>query len=93
LLPLAHRVLLETTIMEQSEGFGFPQSPAYPSVAVPQQTIARPTPLPKRPKGRWFIGLLLLASCGYGLWQAYDSFLRYRSYGIVTGRVLQLSSP
>ena len=79
--------------MEQSEGFGFPQSPTFPSVAAPQQTIARPTPLPKRPKGRWFIGLLLLSSCGYGLWQAYDSFLRYRSYGIVTGRVLQLSSP
>lgn len=79
--------------MEQQEGFGFPQTPAYPSVAAPHQTIARPTPLPKRPKGRWFIGVLLLSSCGYGAWQAYDSFLRYRAYGVVTGRVVQLASP
>jgi len=35
----------------------------------------------------------MLASCGYGIWQVYESFLRYRSYGIVTGRVLQLSPP
>ncbi len=79
--------------MEQTEGFGFPQSSTFPPVAPPQQTIARPTPLPKRPKGRWFIGLILLGSCGFGAWQAYDSFLRYRAYGVVTGRILQLSSP
>ena len=78
---------------EASPNFGFPNSPSGSSVAPPQQVISRPTPLPKRPKGRWFIGLLLLASCGYGGWQAYDSFLRYRAYGVVTGRVLQLSPP
>jgi multidrug resistance efflux pump len=66
-----------------SPDFGFPQAPSSSSVVPPQQVISRPTPLPKRPKGRWFIGG----------WQAYDSFLRYRAYGVVTGRVLQLSPP
>jgi multidrug resistance efflux pump len=82
--------------MEQKEtlpNFGFPNAAAAPAVAPPQQFIARPTPLPKRPKGRWFIGLLLLGSCGYGAWQAYDAFLRYRAYGVISGRVLQLSPP
>jgi multidrug resistance efflux pump len=37
--------------------------------------------------------LLLIGSCGYGAWQAYDAFFRYRAYGIITGRVLQLSPP
>jgi multidrug resistance efflux pump len=89
--------------MDQKEPFGFPHAqPSAPGasasgasspVAPPQQTIARPTPLPKRPKGRWFIAMLLLGSCGYGAWHAYEAFFRYRSYGIVTGRVLQLSPP
>jgi HlyD family secretion protein len=76
-----------------SSNYGFASPPSSPSVAPPQQSIARPTPLLKRPKGRWFLGLLLIGSCGYGGWQAYDAFLRYRAYGVVTGRVLQLSPP
>src|SRR6516165_106777 len=55
--------------------------------------IVRPTPLPKRPKGRWFIAVLLLAVCsfaGYHLWQA---FFRYQAYGTVTAHVIQVSPP
>jgi HlyD family secretion protein len=69
--------------------FGFP-----PSAAAPKPTVvARPTPLPKRPKGRWFIGVFLLASCAFAGHQVWDSFFRYQAYGTVTGRVIQLSPP
>jgi HlyD family secretion protein len=76
-----------------ASGYGFSQPAARNTVAPPQQVVSRPTPLPKRPKGRWFLGALLLASCGYGLWQAYEAFFHYRAYGVVSGRLLQLSPP
>ena len=82
--------------MDQQEpppNYGFPRSPSAPTVAPPNQTISRPIPLPKRPKGRWFIGVLLLGSCAYFGWQVYDGFFRYQAYGVVKGRILQLSPP
>jgi multidrug resistance efflux pump len=69
--------------------FGFPRPETTPGA----EPIARPTPLPKRPKGRWFIGMLLLAACGYGVYQVWDTFFRYRAYGTITGRSIQLSPP
>jgi multidrug resistance efflux pump len=69
--------------------FGFPRSDP-PSGPEP---IARPTPLPKRPKGRWFIGVILLGACAYGGFEVWDSFFRYRAYGTITGRSIQLSPP
>jgi multidrug resistance efflux pump len=69
--------------------------PGFPGQSVSQKIITpvKPTPLPKRPKGRWFIGLLLVGACGYAGYQVWDSFFRYRAYGTVTGRVLEVSSP
>jgi HlyD family secretion protein len=69
--------------------FGF----TSPGIAPPQAAITRPTPLPKRPKGRWLIGLLLLAGSGYGGFQVWDHFFRYQAYGTVTGRVVRISPP
>jgi multidrug resistance efflux pump len=37
--------------------------------------------------------VLLLAACGYGAFQVWDTFFRYRAYGTVTGRVVNLSPP
>jgi HlyD family secretion protein len=51
----------------------------------------RPTPLPQRPKGRWFVGLLVLGvAAGVG-YQAWDSFFRYRAYGTTTGRLIKVA--
>ncbi|MFL5240775.1 MAG: HlyD family secretion protein [Gemmataceae bacterium] len=55
--------------------------------------IVRPTPLPKRPKGRWFVGLLMFAAAAAVSHQVWTSFFRYQAYGTVTGRVLHLSPP
>jgi multidrug resistance efflux pump len=72
-----------------SPALGFPRTVA-PKASGP---AARPTPLPRRPKGRWFVGVLLLAACAYGTYQLWHTFFRYRAHGLVTGRVLQLSPP
>src|SRR5262249_22556873 len=55
--------------------------------------LARPTPLPKRPKGRWLVAVLLLTACGTAAYQVWHSFFRFQAYGTVTGRVVQLSPP
>ena len=55
--------------MSQTVGsptFGFP----VPAAPTRQAPVTVPTPLPKRPKGRWFIGLLLLAGCAYAGYHA-----------------------
>lgn len=61
--------------------------PATPNAA------SRPTPLPKRPKGRLLIGGFLLVFCGLvgnGVWNA---FFRYRAYGLVVGHVAEITAP
>jgi multidrug resistance efflux pump len=68
---------------------GFPQ-PANGLRAAP---VVRPTPLPKRPKGRWFVGVILVAICAYATYQVWGAYFRYRAYGTVSGRVIELSPP
>jgi multidrug resistance efflux pump len=52
----------------------------------------RPAPLPKRPKGRLLAGALLTALCAFAVYGVWDSFFRYRAYGTVAGRLIDLSS-
>ncbi len=68
---------------------GFPRR-----VVSPHNHVARgPAPLPKRPKGRFLFGILLVAVCGFVGYQVWDTFFRYHAHGIVEGRVLQLAPP
>jgi multidrug efflux pump subunit AcrA (membrane-fusion protein) len=67
--------------------FGFPQR-----MAVPGPGVSRP-PAPKRPKGRWFVGLVLLGACGFAAYMGWDTFFRYQAYGTVEGRVIQVPPP
>jgi multidrug resistance efflux pump len=70
-------------------GFGFPAA----TTVAKQTPVTRPTPLPKRPKGRWFIGLLLLGGCVYAGYHVWEAFFRYRAYGTVVGKLVQISPP
>ncbi len=76
-----------------------PRNPQTPLGFPPQGTIqrpapvARPTPLPKRPKGRWFVGVILLGICGLATYNVWHTYFRYRAYGTVTGRIIELSPP
>ncbi|MCI0456753.1 MAG: biotin/lipoyl-binding protein [Gemmataceae bacterium] len=70
-----------------SPPLGFPQQRQHRQ----PERVVYPTPLPKRPKGRWFVAALLIVSCGlagYNVWQAY---FRYSAYGTVSGRTLQVA--
>ena len=66
---------------------GFPRHVVAP---IPT-TSTGPTPLPKRPKGRWFFGLLLTAIVAFAGYQVWNTFFRYQAFGTVDGRVLQVS--
>ncbi len=55
--------------------------------------VARPTPLPKRPKGRWFVGVILFLLVGGAVYAVWDSYWRYQAYGTVTGHLIQVSPP
>ena len=81
-----------STIPPQSETIGFPRSPASAPVAPPAG-MTKPTPLPHRPKGRWFIGFLLFAGLSFGGWHLHETFFRYRAFGVVEGRLMRIPAP
>src|SRR6056297_77001 len=71
---------------QHGRGGGTPPSPN-------KSPVRTGPPLPKRPKGRLFIGttfVTVLVAVGYLM---FHSMLRYTAYGEVTGRQLQLSAP
>jgi multidrug resistance efflux pump len=69
-----------------------PAATGFPRNVPPAAGAARqPTPLPRRPKGRWFVGLLLVVFCGVLGKQVWNAFFRYQAYGTVSGRILQLT--
>lgn len=54
---------------------------------------ARPTPLTPHPKGRWFIGLVLVGICVYVGYNVWNSFFRFQAYGTITGRTIDVAPP
>jgi multidrug resistance efflux pump len=54
---------------------------------------AKPTPLPKRPKGRFFVGGLVLAVILYCAFVVWTTFFRYQAYGVLQGRVIDVAAP
>lgn len=59
----------------------------------PPPVPARLTPVAQTPKGRWFLGSLVLALVGVGAHRLWNAFLRYQAYGVVIGREVQVSPP
>lgn len=53
----------------------------------------RTPPLPKRPKGRLFVGALLLGLIATLVYSGWSSWFRYELHGVVAGRVIHVSSP
>src|SRR5947209_15875109 len=70
-----------------SRNLGFPQE----VVLQPPTVLVSPTPLPKRPKGRWFVAVMLAGICAFAFYSVWSSFFRYEAYGVVTGRVIDVS--
>jgi multidrug resistance efflux pump len=74
------------------------QAPSLPALGFQPQAFtapkaARAAPLPKRPKGRWFVGLLLAGTLGFAGHHVWSSYFRYRAYGTVTCKTVEVSPP
>ncbi|MBL8819736.1 MAG: HlyD family efflux transporter periplasmic adaptor subunit [Planctomyces sp.] len=65
------------------------------SVARPPQTTptSAATPPASRSRGRLLILLLLLAAGSGGILTVWDSLLRYKAYGVVTGHIINVATP
>lgn len=62
--------------------------------ATPPPAPAAGSPVPQqKPKGRWFLGSLVLALVAYGVSRVWNVFWRYQAYGVVVGREVQVSPP
>lgn len=66
----------------------------------PGETAARTEPVaatprtpPSRRSGRLLLAGLMFAACSAGVATVWDSLLRYRAYGVVTGRIVDVSAP
>jgi multidrug resistance efflux pump len=46
-----------------------------------------------RPRGRVLIATLMIIAFGGGAFTVWDSLFRYRAYGIVTGRIIEVAVP
>lgn len=66
-----------------------------PDTSRPVSTPTPPAPAaPKtRPRGRLLIATLMLIACSAGIFSVWDSLLRYRAYGVVTGRIIEVGVP
>lgn len=61
------------------------------SVGSKVAVVAPPKPLAKRPKGRWFISLVILSIMAFAIRTVWCEFIRYQAYGQIEGRVIRLS--
>ncbi|MFN4259731.1 MAG: HlyD family secretion protein [Gemmataceae bacterium] len=85
----AHTYDSAETRRNAAQPLGFPPAEMSP----PVEPMARPTPLPKRPKGRWFVGIILLGVCGVVAYSVWSAYFRYQAYGTITGHLIQVSAP
>src|SRR5581483_565756 len=91
------------TIMESPEtpagypahGIAAPPDLGYPAGGLHNRAkpVATPTPLPKRPKGRWLVGLMLSGLVTYAGHEVWSTYFRYEAYGTVTGNTIQVAPP
>lgn len=65
---------------------------AHGKEQAPTTSTAAPPPR-SRPRGRLLIAGLMLAACSAGIATVWDSLLRYKAYGVVTGRTVDIATP
>lgn len=61
-----------------------------PSQAVSARSAP---PLPKRNKGRFFVGFIFFSFVSFVTYTVWTVFFQYQCYGVVQGRLIQVSSP
>ncbi len=85
-------------LTNQPRTLGFPRSNSGnrsggSSPAASHASPAPGPPTPKRPKGRWFISTVILGVCLTVASAIWNEFFRFKSRGVVSGRVVSLAAP
>ena len=60
---------------------------------VPIERPRSAPPLPKRNKGRFFVGSIFLTALSFGGYLFWSTFCQYQSYGVIQGRIITVSAP
>ncbi len=68
-----------------------PARQRYRSALADSPTV-QPTPVPQRPRYRWFVGLMLLSAGACVAFAVWNSHFRYQAYGVITGRLIEVSA-
>lgn len=78
-----------------SRGFErrFEAQPTWPPAGQSGPGYSQPKPLPRRPKGRFIIGLTLLTVCAIIASAVWDAFLGVSAYGLVELDTLEVCAP
>ncbi|MEZ6042729.1 MAG: HlyD family efflux transporter periplasmic adaptor subunit [Planctomycetaceae bacterium] len=79
-----HRTDSPQAATNQVEGSGRP--PEESESAALKPTL-------QRPRGRMLIAILMLAACASGVLTVWDNLFRYKAYGVVTGRIIDVATP
>lgn len=77
----------------QDPSFAAPRQPEQTFSTKPLTPPAKPAAPPKRPKGRFFVSVILFALIATGAYSVWNSALRYAAYGTVDGRVIHVAAP
>jgi len=96
LLEAARRQPRKSTYGETGGGGDHGRSASRPAAVRPASSatpVTRPTPMPKRPKGRLFVAATLLTIGAVVLFAVWDSLFRYSARGIISGKTVDVSSP
>ncbi len=68
--------------------------PARNHATAPSAALKRAAPpLPKREKGRFFVGTIFVSILAFAAYSVWSAFFQYQSYGIIDGRVIAVSAP
>lgn len=63
------------------------------SAAKDSSTAGTASPATTRPRGRILLAVLMLLACASGIFTVWDNLLRYQAYGVVTGKIVNVSAP
>lgn len=85
------RTNIPTAAIDRS-AYRFASAHTPPSQTESPATNTSPERPPSRPRGRLLIAGLMFAVCALGVSTVWDSLLRYRAYGVVTGSIVNVSS-
>lgn len=64
--------------------------PSEAGARGPGSATATPTPLPKRPKGSYFLGAAFLTVLLISALAVWNTYFRYNAYGMISGRIIEV---